>query len=379
MPATDFPQASLALAGGLTAAIEPETLVYVALNVGDGDCQLVVLPADAAGRRRLIVVDTIRAAKLIKLVGDLDAADVLGPDGGQVEIVVATHPHADHIRGIPKILDTYAGSRPEVWDSGYRHASGMFMDILDRVAQHGLRRTVVSAGMSRTIGQTGITVLAPSVGLQRQFDTYGVNVNDASVTLKIDYPATNVLRDVQQGRKTLQYINRDIGHSLILGADAQMRSWSQVLVDFPQLGPIATPVTDALRLTGGTNPLAADVFKVPHHGSKHGLTLELVEAIAPAVSIVSSGHSGGSYEFPHEVAMSQLREAVNARSSQPGVPYDADDTLKLLYTGSDLDDGGGAAGSVCVLCPLAGDRQVWRLMDAADADIDLDGARRLLK
>ena len=164
-----------------------------------------------------------------------------GPGGPELEIVVATHPHADHIRGIPTVLDTYAASVPEVWDSGYRHASGMFMDILDRVTTHGLSRTVVSAGMTRILDKTRITVLAPSVSLQRQYDTYGVDVNDASVSLKVDYPATQVLRKIQHGQARLDYIDTDIGHTLILGADAQMRSWSQVLVDFPQFGPIPPP------------------------------------------------------------------------------------------------------------------------------------------
>jgi beta-lactamase superfamily II metal-dependent hydrolase len=383
MPATDLPDVRLGPAGGLIAAIKGDTLVYIVLNVGDGDCQLILLPADETGQRRLIVVDAIAAKKLVKLIDACDAHQLLGPNGPELELVVATHPHADHIRGIPTVLDTYQASRPEVWDSGYRHASGMFMDIMDRVARYDLRRTVVSGGMSRTIAKARVSVLAPSVALQRQFDTYGVNVNDASVSLKIDYPATQVLKDLdgQTGRTKLTYINQKIGNTLILGADAQMRSWAQVLVDFPQLGPVSTPVTTALQLTGGTNPLRADVFKIPHHGSKHGLTLELVEAVNPSISIVSSGRSGGKYEFPHEVAMAQLREAVNARSSTPGQAHDDDDALILAYTGSVLSGPAGTtgpAGSVCVLCPLAGRPTVWRLMDDVTQDIDLAKARPLL-
>ena len=123
MPATDVPGARLAPPGGLLAAIAPDALLYFAVNVGDGDCQLIALPADAQGQRRLVVVDAIRADKLEALIDDLAQAGVLGPAGALLELVVATHPHADHIRGIPQILDRFAGSRPEVWDGGYRHAS----------------------------------------------------------------------------------------------------------------------------------------------------------------------------------------------------------------------------------------------------------------
>ena len=377
MPATDVPGARLAPPGGLLGAIAPDALAYFAVNVGDGDCQLIALPADAQGQRRLVVVDAIRADKLEALIDDLAQAGVLGPAGAQLELVVATHPHADHIRGIPQILDRFAGSRPEVWDGGYRHASPMFLDILDRVARHGLRRTVATAGMTRILGAVRLTVLAPSVELQRKYDTYGVGVNDSSVSLKLDFPATQVIREVAHGRAKLSFIDHDIGNTLVLGADAQLESWAHVLRDFPQLGPVSTPVTAALKLAGGTQPLRADVFKVPHHGSKHGLTLELVEAIKPKISIVSSVRSGGSHEFPHDVAMAQLREAINERSSNPGVPHDPDDELQLVFTGSAVDTG-GVAGSVCVICRTVGRPQLWRLMDPAGADIALADARRVL-
>jgi beta-lactamase superfamily II metal-dependent hydrolase len=383
MAATDVRKACLDEdAGPLLKAIKRDMLVYFAVNVGDGDCQLILLPADTDGHRRLLVVDVIGAEKLIALIARLNANGVLGDpaDPPDLAIVVATHPHADHIRGIPRILDEYHDNRPELWDPGYRHASGMFMDIMDRVAQHQLPRTVVTSGMSRTIANTRITVLAPSVMLQRQFDTYGVNVNDASVTLKIDYPATRVVKERKGRRTTLATDTEPIGNALVLGADAQMRSWGQVLAEFPQLGPESTPVTEALRSSGGTHPLSADVFKIPHHGSKHGLTLELIEAVKPTVSIVSCGHSGGKYQFPHEVALEQIREAINARSSQPGVAHTLDDELVIAFTGSQLSAGAkGPAGSVCVLCPLEGEPTVWRLLDGVDDPIDLDAARRIRK
>lgn len=380
MAATDVPDARLGApaVGSLVAAIPATALAYFVVNVGDGDCQLLLLPADATRQRKLVIVDVIRASKLQALVGDLATAGVLGPGGAQVEIVVATHPHADHIRGVPTILDAYAASEPELWEPGYRHMSGMYLDILDRVARYDLRRTIVTAGMTRYIGQTKITVLAPATALQRRFDSYGVDINNASVCLKVDYPATRVVRAATGLGVTHSFIDDAVANTIVLGADAQMLSWSNVLVDFPQLGPERTVVTEALQIAGGTTPLHADVFKVPHHGSKHGLTLELVEAVSPAVSIVSSVRSGGKYEFPHEVAMAQLREAVNAIATKPTEQHDPDEDLKLMFTGSAVGPTGEPAGSVCVICPVAGRLQFWRLMDSATDDIDLDRARKVL-
>ena len=43
--------------------------------------------------------------------------------------------------------------------------------------------------------------------------------------------------------------------------------------------------------------LKADVLKVSHHGSKHGVNLELVERIAPKVTLISSVGGGGQFNF----------------------------------------------------------------------------------
>ncbi|HEU4702647.1 MAG TPA: hypothetical protein VFS37_09215, partial [Conexibacter sp.] len=67
-PATDVPGDLLGEAGGFVAACKPTDLVYFALNVGDGDTQLLLLPADAAGRRRCIVVDCVNERKLSALI-----------------------------------------------------------------------------------------------------------------------------------------------------------------------------------------------------------------------------------------------------------------------------------------------------------------------
>ena len=169
---------------------------------------------------------------------------------------------------------------------------------------------------------------------------------------------------------------------MILGADAQTLSWAQVLVDFPQLDAVKTAVSTALRRANGVIPLDASVFKIPHHGSKHGLNLELVESIQPAVSIVSSVHDGGKYDFPHEVSQAALREALDPISSKPGGAHRDDTDLNILYTGSTETDAAGKAvgplGSICVLVGAGGRRDIWRFRDAPDKNIALAAGRPMV-
>jgi hypothetical protein len=124
------------------------------------------------------------------------------------------------------------------------------------------------------------------------------------------------------------------------------------------------------------------MFKVPHHGSKHGLNLELVEAIKPALSIVSSVREAGRYHFPHAVMQAALREAIDPVSSKPGAVHRRDEDLIILYTGSRVINAHGAAtgqlGSVGVLVGAGGRREIFAFGDAPAAPVDLAAGQPLL-
>jgi hypothetical protein len=242
----------------------------------------------------------------------------------------------------------------------------------------GVSHLQPASGTTRFLGNAKLTVLAPGIVLRNQFDSYGVDINNASIALKVDFPAARTL----ERNNDRSYVRLPTTQTLILGADAQTRSWSQVLVDFPQLGPANTAVTKAVRGAHGVEPLTAQVFKVPHHGSKHGLNLELVEQIRPMVSIVSSVHDGGRYHFPHEVTQAALREALDPISSRPGSDHKTDDELKILYTGSretgaEEDAPTPPTGTIALLVGVGGRREIWRFGDDPSDDIDLDQGRRM--
>jgi hypothetical protein len=230
--------------------------------------------------------------------------------------------------------------------------------------------TQPTSGMARYLSTVRILVLSPAIGLRNRFDSYGVELNNSSISLKLEFPTSRV----QQRNKDRQYIRIRDTQGLILGADAQTLSWAQVLVDFPELRPDDSPVAKQLRMALGNNPLSAQVLKVPHHASKHGVNLELVELIQPKFSLVSSVGGGGKYNFPHLVAQESIREGLQATTGK-GAARKPDHELGIHYTAA-LDTDGAALGSIgMVLSPTGRKRHLWRFGDTSAQDIDLAKAR----
>lgn len=358
-------------------SVKPEDLVYFLLNVGDGDTQLVLLPASKTGFRRAIVVDCATTRKLPALVTALAEAGLLvkPPDGKPLfDVVVATHPHADHIGGLPEFLRKYGASVGEIWEPGYFHTVGAYADLMDELenlenAGHGVRHAQPTSGYTRFMGQVEVTVLTPAIRLRNRFDTFGVEINNASITVRLTFPASRVVE--RDGAR--EYV-RTKPKRLLLGADAQTLSWAHAMDDFPELHGERSEAAKALRMAYGTDPLRADVFKVPHHLSKHGLNLELVELISPNLSLVSSVGGGGKYNFPHAVAQEALREGIQ-RTTSGRTPRKTDCELGIHYTGAE-DSDGKPLGSMAVVMSPTGRPRLWRFGDEPSDRIVLANARR---
>jgi beta-lactamase superfamily II metal-dependent hydrolase len=373
--------------GALLKAIaaDPDALVYFLLNVGDGDTQLLLLPPDSSDRiRRLVVVDVATPTKLPQLIDSLHAAGLIEVPGtqGQIRLLVATHPHFDHIGGMTDLLRRFngpAGCIDQFWEPGYFFPTPSFHNLMAALeSSPWIRRLQPTAGTVLTLDSLRLIVMGPGVGLRNRFDTYGVEINDSSITIMVEYPAARLFAEPAGDRTNRRAAAQDC-RRLLLGADAQFTSWAQTTVDFPDLQQTQNlTLARELRAARGKDYLSADLFKVSHHASKHGVNLELLERVAAPVALVSSVAGGGKYGFPHLLAMEAAREARQATTTKAAARK-SDQQLGIHVTGSKLDTG-KPAGSIAVLVPRASGRplRMFRLGDAPGARIDLAAARQIL-
>jgi hypothetical protein len=348
-----------------------------------------------------MVVDVASTRKLPALLEALSEVRIPGPDGteeplieppgtpGQVRLMVATHPHADHVRGMDELLDRYErppGWVDQFWEPGFYFPSPTFHQLMTLLeTSPWIRRLQPTSGTTGFFDSVKVTVLGPGVGLRTRFDTYGVDVNDASITLMVEYPAAQMYAESAPER-TGQ--NRRIvgGRSwrLLLGGDAQFASWAQATVDFPDLKQTQNPVLarELRAARGNRDYLSADLFKLSHHASKHGISLELLERAAASTMLVSSVAGGGSYNFPHALAMEAARESRQT-IAKSGDARLSDHELGIHATGSVLTGRDARPlGSIAVMVPQrprpGGRLRLFRLMDDRRADIDLAAAREVL-
>ena len=197
--------------------------------------------------------------------------------------------------------------------------------------------------MVRYVGGLKITVLAPSVRLRTAYDTYGVGGNDASIVLKVEFPAVRISTAEVDGHQKRRDLRLGSPWSIILGADAQTRSWSHVTADFAPLH--RGHDTDLPRGPQGLRPrrpVRADPQGVaPRLQARHQRRAD--RADAPPVSLISSVGGGGRRHF-RTLATQAIAEALYP-STQIGTAQPADADLGIHYTGGRTDDGRRSARS----------------------------------
>ena len=116
-------------------------------------------------------------------------------------------------------------------------------------------------------------------------------------------------------------------------------------------------------------------MKVSHHGSKHGVNLELMERIDPRVTLVSSVAGGGKYNFPHEISQEIIREALNP-IAESGESHEADWDLDIFYT-SDKDTNDTVLGSIALVLGTT-NITMWRFGDNRDQRLGFANARKMV-
>jgi len=254
---------------GRTHIIAPACRL-ITLDVGQGDAILI----QTSDQQDILIdggPDNVALEKLNKYLpaGDRD-----------IELMVLTHPHADHVNGLVPITERYQVKR--ALNTGLTFSQLAYEKWKKLLNDRGVPIELAQAGQRHTIGQAQLEILWPGQDLSkvtyaRDNASQGGGVNDASIVIRLSCG----------------------GSQAMLMGDAG--------------GEIEE------RIIASGSPVQADLLKVGHHGSRYSTSVGLVDAVKPKWAVLSVG-LGNTFNHPHPTSLLHLAKVGAAifRTDQLG-------------------------------------------------------------
>ncbi|MBI2836444.1 MAG: DNA internalization-related competence protein ComEC/Rec2 [Chloroflexi bacterium] len=241
----------------LTAVSIPDNRLRVTfLDIGQGDAILI-----SRGNQQ-VLVDGGPSPRAISLA--------LGRQmpfwDRTIDLVVMTHPHADHATGLLEVLRRYRVK--QVLYSAQEDTSPLYRQWLSETIGNGVSPTVARAGQRITIGDVVIDVLSPPNPPLKGTDSDGDN--------------NGVVLRVRAGKV-----------SFLLTADVMWEA--------------------ELELVSRRAVLPSTVIKAGHHGSATSTSPGFLAVAKPQVAVISAG-AGNEFGHPDRQVLARLEEAAGRQN-----------------------------------------------------------------
>lgn len=295
---------------------QPELKAHF-LDVGQGDSSLIVTP-----NGKTILIDGGKSTAGEKVVAYLKQAGI-----SSIDLLVATHPDADHIGGLIDVLDQVEVEK--VLDSGKSHTSQTYLDYLTLIDEKNIPFEVAEEGSSISL-DSALTIKVLNSGSDAKDN------NESSVILKITYGQIDFLYT----------------------GDAEIQQEAEMVSKYN---------------------VEAEVLKAGHHGSDTSTSQEFINEVQPEVSILSYGE-GNSYGHPYSEIVNRLKAigsdiystAVSGDIvvTTDGTSYDV--TAQPWTGGGDEPDPEPSNGDLD-LVSVNLDTEIASIKNAGNTDVDMTG------
>jgi competence protein ComEC len=226
----------------------PAPLIIHFIKVGDADSILVQSPG---GRNMLI--DAGKESDSHRVTSYLTKHGVKSLD-----LLVATHPHLDHIGGMAVVVEQFKIGRifmPKVLTT-----TRTFEHLMTSIKQKGLKVNLPTPGSTLALDPAlQIMVLAPN-------SPHYKDLNNYSIVLKITYNKT----------------------SFLLVGDAEKLSEKEMLLKHYDL--------------------RSDLLKAGHHGSNSSTSTPFLRAVRPKYAVISAGKNNRERDHPNPKTLARLKK-----------------------------------------------------------------------
>ena len=188
-----------------------------------------------------------------------------------IDLLILTHPDADHITGLIEILNYYQVNH--ILTSGLKKDTAVYQRWLNLIEERNIPLTIAQAGQ-KVILQEGIVlkILWPEQSLIKSLSK---NTNNASIVGQLVYGQTEFLLTGD--------IEKEIEQRLL------NQNWN----------------------------LTSDILKVPHHGSKTSASYNFLKAVNLQIAVISVGLNN-RYKHPHSEVLERLENVLIYRTDESG-------------------------------------------------------------
>jgi len=232
------------------AGLGGKELVVTFLDVGQGDCILVEIPN---GKRVLIDGGGVERREKIRGTEDQKSSDAVGEKVvvpflhrkgiNHLDLVILTHPHADHVGGLNIVLDEIKVD--QVLDGGQVYDSQAYRRFKELIKANQIKYVIARAGQVINFGgEIEGRIFNPSLPFLQNTNS---DPNNNSIVMRLVYG--------------------DI--SFLFTGDLEKEGEERVL--------------------SLNSDLHSTVMKVGHHGSSTSTSDEFLRAVSPKVAVVSVG------------------------------------------------------------------------------------------
>lgn len=223
---------SLVLTGVRSNAKEPGMKVMI-LDVGQGDAILIQ-----------------KGDQQILIDGGQDEKAVLEGLGKyvpfwdrEIEVIIATHPDADHIAGLPSVMENYTVD--EVIDTGVSSTSQVYQKFKDTIKDKNITELEGEKGLKIKMGDEAVLEILYPDGKEDKNNPKDTNVT--SIVAKLEYGENSFLFT---------------GDLTVEGEEVLVKSGKDI---------------------------SAGILKVGHHGSKYSTSQAFLEKVKPREAVISVG------------------------------------------------------------------------------------------
>ena len=201
----------------------------------------------------------------------------------EINLVVNSHPQNDHIKGLISVLDRYKVDY--VVRSDIASSSDVYAQFVSAIKTHHVPVRLVTRGERIAIGITSLSVIWPSQSQIARMQP-GTNVLGAST-------------DAGLNDGSLVFFLRYGSFDALFPGDADSHVEGQYDEDVLADGQV-------------------ELLKVPHHGSKTGITQAFVDWVKPALAVISVGKNSYGHPSAEAIDMLRLANSVIHRTDQEG-------------------------------------------------------------